>query len=115
MTKSKRASSRRRLEAHAEEIADALDACGIHAVPGDCADGIVCVVLFHHGEPDADARATMQVDDEDGGERWEEKLLYEGRQIDLAVERAAGIDPATDDRVTALAVMRTAQDVDTCL
>ena len=101
--------SARKAERAADAIADALDVRGLHAVPGDCADGIVCVVVFHEtGSPHiADARGAMQ--DEDGGQ-WEEKLLYEGAQIAAALARLAELSP-DDSATVALAVARSAQDV----
>lgn len=54
-----------------------------------------------------DARGATQ--DEDG-ERWEEKLLYEGEQIEAALHRLAELSP-DDAAADALAAMRSAQDV----
>lgn len=101
----------RRRAQHAALIALALERCGVDAAPADCSEGLVCVVILHDGEPDPDARDAIEA--EPGA--WEEKLTFEGRQIPHAVAQARELDPKQDDRETALAVMRTAQDVDTWL
>ena len=102
-----------RRDRQAAAIANKLEAFGLDVAEGDCSCGIVCVVVFHHGQPDSDARAPVEVDPDEDGPRWEEKLQWEGRQIPHAVSQAADLDPTEDDRETALAVMRTSQDVDT--
>jgi hypothetical protein len=105
-------SGEKRCYQHACAIAEKLEQFSIHAIPADAAHNIVRVVIVHE-TPDRDARDPVQNDGEDGP--WEESLLYEGRQIPCAVARAKDLDPAQDDKETALAVMRTAQDVDTWL
>ena len=101
--------SARKAERAADAIADALDVRGLHAVPGDCADGIVCVVVFHDdGSPHLkDARSAMQ---DEESERWEEKLIYEGEQIGAALYRLAKLT-RDNDAADALSALRSAQDV----
>jgi hypothetical protein len=104
-----------RRDRHAGVIADVLESFGLHAIPADCSNGLVCVVLVHHGVPDADARAASLTEPDEDGPCWEEKLLYEGRQIPHAMVQAATLNPRRHDRGTALATMRTAQDVESWL
>jgi len=112
----KRKSGEQRRDKHASRIADVLEQFDVRAIPSDCSDGIMCVVIVHHGEPDPDARGAVEATDDDAEEpEWEESLLYEGRQIQHASAQVETLDPAKHDRATALAVMRTAQDVDTWL
>ncbi len=112
----KRKSGEQRRDKHAGRIADVLERFDVRAIPSDCSDGIVCVVIVHHGEPDPDARGAVEATGDEAEEpEWEENLLYEGRQIRHAAAQVETLDPANHDRATALAVMRTAQDVDTWL
>ena len=97
-----------RLARHASRIAHALEAHGVDACPGCCGGGAVSVIITHHGHPDPDARDPVRCVEYEG-EIWEECLLFQGEQIPVVLSRMREL--ARYDVETALAMIRTAQDV----